>query len=199
MNTYTFFFVLCLLYSHLTIAQENTRPYKKIRAGYELNIGGFTDQYTAVNPSGTVHYLIHPQLWTGLRAGFRHLFSDPAYKEKDLQSKNIFINEEIKGIATISLRYYFSDKKISPLLEGRLGLQQGIRSEQVQLATGGLLGCAFKFPFGGIIHFGYQTELLNYNSLTYRTDGTGYTVYRVIGDLPIKRMSHGGFINFTFN
>ena len=85
------------------------------------------------------------------------------------------------------------------MVEGRLGMHVGDETQRINLTTGGSLGVAFRLPYGGIIHMGYYTDMLQYSANSYRTDGTGHTVYRIIDNYAVKRWSHGGFLNFTFN
>lgn len=178
---------------------QDTLSYKKVRVGYDLKIGRYTNEYTAVSPAATLHYVAHPNLWFGIRAGLNHLFETAMTGQGSLRDENLFLKREIKFAASTSARYYFNQRKISPLLEGRLGISRGEVTQRTDLTMGGSLGMAFRFPYGGIFHIGYYTDLLAYHSNAYRTDGTGHSVYRIINNHPIKRWSHGGFLNFTFN
>jgi len=120
--------------------------------------------------------------------------------EGSLAADNIFLKKETKLVLSSSFRYYFNEKKrFSPMVEARAGSLYGERTARHSFTGGGSFGLAIRFPFGGIIHVGYYNDFMQYQATSYRTDGTGHTVYQISNPSPLRRKSQGGFFNFTIN
>lgn len=181
-----------------SFAQQDSIKANKVRAGIELASGAFLGSYAHIGVNGSVYYTVNPKLWVGARIGFRQTDSGEVYPTPFKAGEDHVLKLGHQGVMTFNSRYYFTDKTFQPFMEGRIGLRNNLFSSfRMGLSTGGIAGVAVRFKHGELLHLAYNFELLNFEGTTYRTDGTGPTVYRVVHE-SVNVPSHGVSLSFVF-
>lgn len=199
MRIFYFLAVFLFLSSQVHSQEKSYISKNRVHFGYELSIGSFSNVDLRVNPNFTFYYDVTPKLMLGMRTGLTHLFDVNTYDEaSDLEKRKIYFRHEGQLIATPAIRYYLLGKKFTPFVEGRVGIQTGLETENLNLTASGMIGMAIRFSYGGSINIGYQPEYVKYDAKTYNTDGTGLTVYRVINNSSVDKIVHNFTVNFLF-
>lgn len=188
-----------LLLSLIYFAQTKCYAQEKARTGgfsYEMNVGFFTKSYTRINPDLSYYHRIKPTFLLGLVAGRTHLLSNDG--AGILEGKRLFLRAENQTSLALASRYYLVNKKITPLLEARIGANVGDRTGRITPSVSLLAGYAMMFSNLRSISVGYHPQYVQYFASTYHTDAGGETVYRVDNFHPIRRIAQHFFINFLF-